>query len=206
MSEEVPPGFTQKGFWTQLSRNPKTALVLASLGIALISLIAANHVGSNNASPSKNVDEYKQTGIMSPNDPGKAMDAAKPIRVGLNAKDLKGNQASLYSDCGSDIVPGEYVWLTNDADDTFMTTIRVKVVQVQDRGNNTSNGCLFLGREATQKLAIFDKKPGIKTLSLRQQDPTPHNPRATKKDGVQQNGLVNVNDGNVNVNLPASKK
>lgn len=190
-------GNEQKGIMQFFAKSPKIK-VLAAVSILLWSLPLLANIGTTTFDFGKDAptaisraDGKKMTGIVPPGDPGEAIEAAIPVRVGLNSKGLKGNEASVFSDSGLNL--GEYVWITND-DDVFMATIRVKVVRIEDRGDNPSRGQMFLSGQATKILRIFENKPGIRTLSLRQQNPLdPHKKSAARID-------INVKDINV-VNL-----
>lgn len=160
--------------------NPTTT-ALVVFGIVLVILLQMSFAA-------KGIDESKKMGVNRSDYAAQAIEAAEPIQVGLNSRELKGIQASLFSDCDAKLSVGEFVWITNDEDES-MPTVRVQISRIVQRGTSNSRGCMFLSHETTKKLSIFTKTPGIRTLSLRRQNPTPQNP---KKMVTEAGSFINV--------------
>lgn len=126
-----------------------------------------------------------------PIDADAPIDAALSINVGLNSRELRGDEASVFSDCDPKLAVGERVWVANEGDQ-FFPTIRVRIARVVDRGANTSQGCMFLSRDATKRLGLFERAPGIKQLKLRRQSPA-RQQTAKANDGDKLPLQVNIN-------------
>lgn len=120
-----------------------------------------------NANQLATVEKPKTTVVAPAGMPGPetATDDIVSVRVGINSKVLKGNEASVFSDCVPQFQNKDWVILYNE-DDDFNSSITVKIVQVIERRNDPSTGCLFIGTEATRRIHL-PRNQGIRTLRAR---------------------------------------
>lgn len=138
--------------------------------VLVVSIIAWGiNTISATGSQSDKAPQTQKLNVVKPNgrpDPDSATGPAEIIKVGLNSKDLKGNEVSVFSDCNPQMDLGNLLWLTNE-NDVFYPTILVRVVRVVERRDNTSDGCMFISKEATKRMDIFSKRAGIVHLKVR---------------------------------------
>jgi len=88
------------------------------------------------------------------------------IPVGLNSKFQKGPYVAVYDDCEPALKIGDVIMLTNESD-SFSPTVILSVDKVIQRNNDTSAGVIFVSKEATVRLGIFKRNPGIQRLTMR---------------------------------------